>query len=110
MKLFRKITSLILALAIFNIIVSTAIHEMLEHHFQVHACIDKNVTHFHALELQHQDLICSLNFSTSFIHNLKNPLANLFLHLENKITVRYFFIVENLYLHSFLLRGPPSNK
>lgn len=110
MKLFRKITSLILALAIFNIIVSTAIHEVLEHHFQVHACVDKDATHFHKSEIKHQDLICSFNFSSSFINNLKNPLANLFLYLENKIKVRYFFIVENIYLNSFLLRGPPSNK
>lgn len=110
MKLFQKITSLILALAIFNIIVSTAIHEVLEHHFQVHACVDKNVTHFHQSEFIHQDLICSFNFSSNFINNLKNPLANLFLHLENIITVKYFFIVENLYLHVSLLRGPPSIK
>ncbi|OFY94762.1 MAG: hypothetical protein A3K10_10265 [Bacteroidetes bacterium RIFCSPLOWO2_12_FULL_31_6] len=110
MKLFRKITSLVLAVAIFNIIASSAVHEMLEHHFQVHACIDKAATHFHKLEIQHQDLICSFNFSSSFINNLKNPLANLFLHLENKITVRYFFLAKNLYLHAFLLRGPPSIK
>ena len=110
MKLFRKIVSLVLVTAIFNIIVSSAVHEMLEHHFQAHTCIDKDTTHFHKVEIQHQDLICSFNFSTSFVSNFKNPLAHLFLYLAHKISIKHFFLVENLYLNSFLLRGPPSIK
>jgi len=110
LKLFQKITSIVLVVAIFNIIASSAIHEVLEHHFQVHTCMDKDVTHFHKLEIQHQDLICSFNFSSTLINKLINPLANLFFHLENKISVRYFFLAKNLYLHAFLLRGPPCIK
>ena len=110
MNVFKNILSIILVLAVVNIFTAKAIHEFFEHHEETHACKDKSITHFHENELQHLDLICDFNISTTLLTDFSCEFKNKNLFFSNTVRVKFIQLIQNLFHYHFLLRGPPVIK
>lgn len=110
MKALRNIVSLILVMAFLNVIVGKALHEIFEHHEEIHTCAYKDQTHFHKFKIQHQDVICSFNFSSGFLTDSNGFLARFLSYFASSVKVKYLWLVKNYYLQNSFLRGPPLIK
>ena len=84
-------------------------HELFEHHNEVHTCLNKDQTHFHEVELAHFDLICSFNFSTSFFNDFTASIDTVLAFYNQLISVEYNRLSDDILHYHFLLRGPPIN-
>lgn len=107
MSNLHKIISLLLVLAITNVYVGKAIHELVEHDHVAHECEHKGTTHFHESEQQHVDLICSFQISTSFFDRNGFRLGAALLYLDAKALTPKGFFVKDFLLKTTPLRGPP---
>ncbi len=107
MKNFRNILSIILVITIFNVVVGKSVHEFFEHHTKIHACINKNTTHFHELEIDHIDFICDFNFSSNSFLGIDFPVKKIICYQQNEFWVQLFWFIKNYRLNNLSLRGPP---
>ncbi len=108
MKIVRNILSLVLALAFFNVIVGKSLHVFFEHDHIEHTCENKNINHFHKFEITHADFICSFNFSTSYLAGHDLASKNIIRCFEQQTKVKYLWLVQNIFLRTLSLRGPPA--
>lgn len=110
MKLFRSIIALTLIVAFLNVIVGKAVHEILEHHHHEHTCDVKDKIHFHAFEFTHADFICDFHFSSTLLADTKADTNHVIRYFEQQLKVKYLWLVQNIFLNTLSLRGPPSIK
>lgn len=108
MKLFRKIISLVLVIAFFNVVIEKALHEFFEHHTDVHSCIDVGSIHFHNHEFSHSDFICDFNFSTTLLNDVVFFTKGITPYIERESIIKNLCLVKDSCLNSIQLRGPPS--
>lgn len=109
MKTIKNILSIILVIAVVNTFATKAFHEYFEHKIGTHECENVNKVHFHQNELQHFDLICDFNIYTSLISDVSQDFKNQIKTFDNRLRIRLIHLLENLFHHHFLLRGPPTN-
>lgn len=107
MKKFYSYISLLLIVAISYTYVGKTIHEIFFHHEGTH-CDAKTEKHFHDVEHQHEDLICTFSFAAS---SEAEPLTENFFKLfsESRLLPSLFTLsVKKLFPDSNPLRGPPK--
>lgn len=118
MKIIQNILCILLVTAFFNVVVAKSIHEFFEHGYaqehthehQSEKCSSKDLNHFHQHEFAHLDFICDFNFSTSFLVKKIGDTKALVRFYENKLQVKYLWLVKNIFLDVLSLRGPPEFK
>lgn len=104
--MFRTILSLLLAFTLINTYVGKTIHELFFHHEGVH-CDAVNEKHFHTIEYNGEDLVCTFNFSASSEASNKNYHFFSFLN-DKSIASDYTSVFVNKYIYkNSPLRGPP---
>ncbi|MCB0401255.1 MAG: hypothetical protein KDD41_04175 [Flavobacteriales bacterium] len=107
MILLRNTLVVLLTIAFLNVTISKSLHEFLEHDHMEHTCDVKDQTHFHQFEFQHHDVICSFQFTSSFLIKSKLELNNRISYFQQQVNIAYQWLTGNIYLDQFLLRGPP---
>lgn len=110
MKLFRSIIALTLIFAFLNVIVGKAVHEIFEHEHVEHSCENKDLIHFHELEITHADFICDFHFSSIFTSIGNEFSKNVIRYFEQQVKIKYLWLVQNIFLNNLSLRGPPFLK
>lgn len=107
MKKFYSYISILLIVAISYTYVGKTLHELFFHHEGTH-CDAKTEKHFHHLEHQHEDLVCTFSFAAS--NEAKPSIENFFKlfsesRLLNDLTS---LITKRLFFDNHPLRGPPA--
>ncbi len=108
MKVLQNILSVVLVVTFLNVIIGKSVHEFFEHDHVAHACISKDVNHFHEFEFQHSDFICEFVFSISTVTDGIKGLENFIHYQDIQINIRFLHLVKNLCIDTLSLRGPPQ--
>lgn len=106
MNRIKQHISLLLVIAISYAYLGRTIHELFFHHEGVH-CNATTEKHFHHIEQEHEDLVCTFNFSAPQEATNKSHHFLSFLN-KNTITSEYLFVFTIKYTDKNTpLRGPP---
>ena len=108
MKIFRGVIAIMLLLAVTNVIVGKAFHELFEHEHVEHTCDIKDRTHYHDIELDHTDIICDFNFSNILFDDEVSSYDSLIRYYDQKVRILFLGLDKDLYYSEITLRGPPT--
>lgn len=107
MKVVKNILSLFLVLTILNTFIGKTIHELLFHNHEEIHCEATTTQHYHEQKSPSTDLVCSFNFTTTFLTIQKNELKELFGFYKTIKPEKHQRSFQNQFLEKLSLRGPP---
>ena len=107
MKILKNIVSLLLVLTISNTVIGKTVHELFFHHHEVE-CSATATQHFHEISFDAVDLVCSFNFSASFVPFMNASLHYQLFEANRKIEFFYKVYSRNIFFNILSLRGPPT--
>ena len=107
MKKVKNIVSLFLVLAVTNTFVGKSIHELLFHNHQEIHCEATTTHHLHEQKSSSTDLVCSFNFSATFLTLQKNEIKDVFGFNKSQRLEKPQDSFQTQFLESNELRGPP---
>lgn len=107
MKKVKNIVSLFLVLAVTNTFVGKSIHELLFHNHQEIHCEATTTHHLHEQKSPSTDLVCSFNFSTTFLSLQIISLNEVFGFYKTIKPEKPQDSFQPQFLETNELRGPP---
>ena len=107
MNFIKNILSILLVTVVLNTVVTKGLHELFEHHNEVHTCIDIDTTHYHNHEFSHPDFICDFNISTTLLNVNTLFTKGIAPYVDGKSIINDLWIVTEACIKNIKPRGPP---